>query len=280
VRELRPLPALWAWVDERFALPVSVPVAVILTGAAAPPAAWARLPAVAALGWLLLLGARAWDDLVDLPRDRIRRPGRLLPSGGIPPRLLLRTAVAAALLGLAGSLAVSTAAGVLLAACMAVRVLWEGSRMRQAPLVGTLLVDLAFPALVVLGSRALGGAPGETVLLAGFTWAGAVAHDLAHGIEDEERMPEGLRDPLPAALRARLALAWFGVSLLLAAAVTALGPDPVFGAVALAVGAGVAVRLARLLRAPDERNARRLRVAGFVYFVAPLAGSMAASVFR
>ena len=278
--ELRPLPALWAWIGERFALSVSVPVAVILTGAAAPPGAWSRLPAVAAVGWLLLLGARAWDDLVDLARDRVRRPERLLPSGRVPARLLQQTAVAAGLLGLAGALALSTAAGVVLAGCMAARVLWEGSRARRTPLVGPLLVDLAFPALVILGSLALGGSPGDTALLAGFTWAGAVAHDLAHGIEEEEGMPEGLRDPLPAVLRARLGLAAFGASLLFAAAVTASRPDLAFGAVALATGGVVAGRFVRLLRAPGEWNARRLRVAGFVYFVAPLAGGMAGSLLR
>lgn len=280
MRELRSLAALWAWVDERFTLPVSLPVAVILTGAAAPPAAWPRLPAVAALGWLLLLGARAWDDLVDLALDRVRRPERLLPSGRVPERLLRRIAVAAGLLGLAGSLALSTAAGVVLAACMAARLLWDGSRTRHRALVGLLLVDLAYPSLVLLGSLSLGGAPGETALLAGFTWAGAVAHDLAHGIEEESGMPEELRDPLPPPTRARLGLAFFAVSVVFAVAVTASRPAPVFGAVALVAGVGVAGRLVRLLRLPGEWNARRLRVAGFVYFIAPLAGAMAGRWLR
>jgi 4-hydroxybenzoate polyprenyltransferase len=265
---------------ERFALPVSLPVALVLTGAAAPPATWARLPAVAALGWLLLLGARAWDDLVDLARDRVRRPERLLPSGRVPERLVQRTAVAAGLAGLAGALVLSTAAGVALAACMAARLLGEGRRTRRTALLGPALVDLAFPALVVLGSLALGGAPGETALLAGFTWAGAVAHDLAHGIEEETGMPEALRDPIPPDTRARLGLTFFVVSLVIAAVLAVGRPAPAFGAVALATGVVVAGRFVRLLRAPGEWNARRLRVAGFVYLVAPLAGAMAGNVLR
>lgn len=278
--ELRPVAALRAWVGERFALPVSIPLAVVLTGAAAPAAAWPRLPAVAALGWLLLLGARAWDDLVDLERDRIRRPERLLPSGRVPGRVLRGAAVLAGLLGLAGALVLSTSAGVLLAACMAARLLGEGRRTPRTALLGPPIVDLAFPALVVLGSLALGGAPGETALLAGFVWAGAIAHDLAHGIEEEAGMPEALRDPLRPATRARLGLACFAVSLALAVALAVARPAPAFGAVALVAGAVVAARLVRLLRAPGEWNARRLRVAGFVYFVAPLAAAMAGNLLR
>jgi hypothetical protein len=136
-------------------------------------------------------------------------------------------------------------------------------------------VNLVFPILVMLGPLGLGTATGQDLLVALFAWTGAVAHDLAHGIEEEAGMPSPLRDPLSPGSRARWGLAFFVASLAVAVAVEMARPDPLFGAVAAVAGAVLAMRFVPLLRKPSEWNGRRLRVAGFVYFVAPLAGSMA-----
>ncbi len=87
-------------------------------------------------------------------------------------------------------------------------------------------------------------------------------------------MPEMLRDPLTGRTRARWGLRFFLASVGVAVVLLYLRPDPLFGLAAAASGAVAASRFVPLLRDPCEWNARRLRVAGFVYVVAPLAGSM------
>jgi 4-hydroxybenzoate polyprenyltransferase len=270
-----PAGALRAYVAERFPVAWSAPTALVLSGAAVPPGQWRTVPLAALSGWLLLLGARAWDDLQDLPRDRVRRPGRLLAAGAVPEPLVRRAAVASGALGLLGALGLSRAGGVAVAACIALRLAWDALRGRGMALLGPLVVNLAFPAVVVAGGLALGGRVLETGLLAAFAWTAAVAHDLAHGIEEEESMPEALRDPLPERDRARWGLGFFLASLGLAAAFLDTRPDPLFAVAVGVTGAVVAWRFVPLLRHPSEWNARRLRVAGFVYVVAPLAGTMA-----
>jgi 4-hydroxybenzoate polyprenyltransferase len=266
--------ALGAWVRERFPLDVSVPLAVVLCGATLPPAGWGRLPGLAAVGWLLLLAARAWDDLADVARDRVRRPERVLPSGRLPARLLFRAAIAAAALGLAGAVALSLRSGAWAAACIAIGLSWYAARPRLPALLGPPLVNLVFPALVLLGPIGLGVSTIGGLLVALFAWTGAVAHDLGHGIEEEAGMPPPLRDPLSPRIRARWGVGFFVASLVAAAASEIVRPDPLFGAIAAAAGLVVASRFASLLRKPSEWNGRRLRVAGFVYFVAPLVGAM------
>jgi 4-hydroxybenzoate polyprenyltransferase len=276
--ELRPRNGLRAYVGERFPLRWSAPVSLLLTGAPVPARSWAWLPLAAILGWLLLFGARAWDDLVDLPRDRVRRPERLLPGGAIPESTVRRAAVVCAVVGFLGTLALSTAAGVAVGACIAARLGWEARRSREIPVAGPLVVNLAFPALVLVGGLGLHGSRLEVALLAAFVWTGAVAHELAHGIEEEEGLPAPLRDPLSAATRARWGLVFFVASLGVALVLLVARPDPLFGAAVAATGGVVALRFVPLLRNPGGWNARRLRVAGFVYFVAPLAGHMAWSL--
>jgi 4-hydroxybenzoate polyprenyltransferase len=271
----RPATALAAWVAERFPVHVSAPVAVVLCGAALPRDAWTGLPRIAATGWLLLFAARAWDDLADLRRDRVRRPERVLPSGRLPERVLRATALGAGALGVAGSFALSVPAGACVAGCAAAGLGWYAARPRWPGLAGPALVNLAFPALVLLGPLGLGAAGREALLLALFAWTAAVAHDLGHGIEEEAGMPDELRDRLAPGVRARWGVAAFLGSLAAAAALEVTGPDPLSAAFAVLAGAVVALRLVPLLRKPTEWNARRLRVAGFVYLVAPLAGRMA-----
>ncbi len=270
--------ALGAWVRERFPLDVSVPLAVVLCGACLPPGAWGRLPWLVACGWLLLLAARAWDDLADVARDRVRRPERVLPSGRLPARLLRRVALAAGALGLAGAFALSFRSGAWAAACVAAGLAWHALRPRLPPLLGPPMVNLVFPALVLLGPIGLGVATVGGILVAIFAWTGAVAHDLGHGIEEEAGMPAPLRDPLSPRTRARWGVGFFVASLVAAAASEIARPDPLFAAIAAPAGLVLASRFASLLRNPSEWNGRRLRVAGFVYFVAPLVGAMAWSL--
>jgi 4-hydroxybenzoate polyprenyltransferase len=272
--ERRSRGSLRAYVAERFPVEWSAPTALLLTGAAIPARSWSWLPVTALVGWLLLLGARAWDDLVDLPRDRLRRPERLLPGGEVPEKVVRRAAVVSGGLGFLGALGLSTVGGVAVALCIAARLGWDARRSRRMALGGPLVVNLAFPALVVAGGVGLGANGVEVGFLAAFAWTAAVAHDLAHGIEEEESMPEILRDPIPQAARARWGLWFFLASLGVAVARLYFRPDPLFGLAVATTGAVVASRFVPLLRDPGEWNARRLRVAGFVYVVAPLAGSM------
>jgi hypothetical protein len=72
---------LAAWLGERMPLRLyGLAAAVILAGAAVGGSpTWLWLPWAVATLILLLLQFRLWDDLADVPRDRVEHPERFLP---------------------------------------------------------------------------------------------------------------------------------------------------------------------------------------------------------
>ena len=260
------------YVNERFPLAISVALALVLGAATISRGSLASLPLLAVIAWLLLFGARAYDDLADLPRDRLRRPARVLPSGLVPPDVLRRAALTAWGLALCGSALLSLRAGGLVLLYLAVAISYYAARSSLPAIAGPLLANLVFPVVVLLGPLGRGEALGDGSLLALFVWTGAAAHDLAHSIE--EAPPAGaLRDPLSPIAHARLGTACFLVSLLLAVAYVRSSRDPLFAAAVFAGALVTGPRLLLLMRHPSEANSAALRVPAFVYFVIPLLGS-------
>gem|GEM_PF-2542982 len=271
MRDVGLLASAARFVAERFPLRYSLPLALVLAAAPLPRSSWPSLPSLAALGWLLLFAARAFDDVLDLPRDALRRPGRGLPSGRISARALRQAAVLAWLLALMGSALLSLRALGLVVVAVAVTMMDGVGRERLPALLHPGLLNLVFPAVVLLGPVSQRADVSQAALLACFVWTAAVGHDLAHGIDDGA-LPGALRDRLSPAAHARWGAGFFLASLLPALAYAVRSRDPLFSLATLA-GAGWTGRLlVALLRAPTPRNAAALRVPGFLSFVLPLGG--------
>lgn len=157
---------LAAWLGERMPPRLFGPAAgVILAGGAVagtPTLAW--LPAAGATLILLLLQFRLWDDLADVPRDRVEHPERFLPRcASFAP---FHAALGAA--GIASLLAVGLLSGLYAAlgliALNAAAALWyrRAPARRGGPL-GALVVLAKYP----LFSTLIAPAPLDPLALAG-----------------------------------------------------------------------------------------------------------------
>jgi 4-hydroxybenzoate polyprenyltransferase len=279
VRDVGLLRSVARFVAERFPLRISLPLAVALVAAPLPRSSWASLPSLGAVGWLLLFAARASDDVSDLARDALRRPGRGLPSGRVSARALQLATALAWLLALLGSCLLSLRAGGLVLLAIVTALLDARARERLPPLVHPVLLNAAFAVLVLLGPSVLGAGLGQAALLSLFVWTAAVGHDVAHGLEDVA-LPGTLRDRLSPRVRAMLGTGFFLASLFLALAYAVYSRDPLFSLATLAGASWTGWLLAALLREPSERNARALRVPGFLYFVLPLVGCSVWAMLR
>lgn len=264
--------ALAAYMAERCPWPVLLAVAVALVLGPAlvlgrrGPAALAIATASVALGLLLL---RIADDLADLERDRRLAPRRGLPSGRIDPTALGRTLWP----GLVLLVLLNPGPGLwaVLAGLGWYRAYYRFRRRLPATL-RPWLVNAVFPLAVLYGA---GGASVAGLWLAAFVGLAVVGHDYAH----EVRAPgeEGCRAGSPSARWGAGRTALAGIVLYLAASAAGAGAwialerPALFGIALLAATGGLAPRLWALWRRPAAGSARRLYVAGFVYFLLPLA---------
>ena len=273
--EARALAGLGLYLGERFPPVAALALSVVLAGAALERGTIGSLPASAWVTVLLLFGARAYDDLEDLERDRLRRPDRVLPSGRAPASLLRRLALTAWVVAIASAAGMSAASGLLvLGACLLLLGFYAG-RERLPPALGPLITGVVFAVPVLLGPIAAAAGLRRPALLALFAWLGSAAHDFAHGLEEA-----GIPDPLSPRAHARLGAGFYVASLAVAVAVERSRPDPFFGG-AVAVGAMVVgPRLLALLRRPTAAGAAGLRVPAFLAFVIPLLGSLLWGLLR
>lgn len=260
------------YLSERFPVAIGVALALVLSAATLSRGSLASLPALTIVAWLLLFGGRAYDDLADLPRDRLRRPGRGLSSGRIPAGTLRSAGLTAWFLALCGSALLSIRTGGMVLLHLGIAVLFYATRRSLPAAAGPVVVNLVFPVAVLLGPVTRGRGLGTGVLLAVFVWLGSIAHDFAHSIE-EEALPGALRDPLPPKAHAWWGACCFLGSLLAAVAYAGSTGDLLFAAGALSGALVTGWRLLTLLREPWERNAAALRIPAFLYFVVPLVGS-------
>ncbi len=264
--------ALTAFMAERCPWPVLLGVAgaLVLGPALASgrqaPAALAAASASVALGLLLL---RITDDLADLERDRRLAPRRGLPSGRIDPAALGRTLLP----GLVLLVLLNPGPGLW---AVLVGLGWYAAYYRfRRRLPATLrpwLVNAVFPLAVLYGA---GGASVASLWLAAFVGLAVVGHDYAH----EVRAPaeEGHQQDSASARWGPGRAALAGILLYLAASAAGVGAwialqrPALFGIALLAATGGLAPRLWALWRRPAAGSAGQLYVAGFVYFLLPLA---------
>lgn len=173
--------ALRAWRRQRFSWGLWVPVATTLTLASTieAPTTPGLLGLRLSAALLALGGLRLWDDLEDLPRDRVHHPERVLTQ---TPHVAMARAMVPAPILLAASLA-STGQGrpaVILGVCLGLAVLYRwGWQSRE---LGQWLRLLKYPALVAALGIALDpmGALAMTLVYVG------VCHDEA---VDERQRP-------------------------------------------------------------------------------------------
>jgi len=271
------LVSLRRFVEERFPLRVTVPMAVLVHAA---PASLARRPppldlAQGTLAMLLgLLCLRIADDLADLERDRRIHPERGLPSGEIDPRRLRDAGLV-----LGGALLSIEASApwrlVLVAgACAFYRGWYGGWRDRVHAVARPFLSNLVFPCAVLHAAGP--SACREAVPLAVYAWLVAVAHEIAHNVrsvEDDAASGPGYASALGTRGTAVLGVALFAVAALAGVRLwQGLGCPCGFG-LALAVSAvGLGPFLARLLREPGPGSSRAIYRASIVFGLMPPLG--------
>jgi len=154
------------WLGERMPPRLFAPAAgVILAGSAvagSPTLAW--LPGAGATLILLLLQFRLWDDLADVPRDRVEHPERFLPrcASFAPFHFALGVAGVASLLAV-GLLSGLYAALALVALNAAAALWYRRAPSRRAGPLGSLVVLAKYPVFSVL----IAPAPLDPLALAG-----------------------------------------------------------------------------------------------------------------
>jgi hypothetical protein len=141
------------WIGSRMPAARFVPVAVLLTAAAAtagtPSASWAVAAFACAL--LLLFQFRLWDDLADAALDRFEHPERILPRSESPTvfRGAAWVAFTAGLAAVAALSGVGAAAG-LVVLCAIYAAWYAREPAARRGLVGAHVVVLKYAAFVLL----------------------------------------------------------------------------------------------------------------------------------
>jgi 4-hydroxybenzoate polyprenyltransferase len=152
--------------------------------------------ALAALaGCCLLSAGMAQNALVDLPADRVAKPGRPLPRGDVRPGTLAVTSLLATLAALTIAASIGTAV-LIVAAAVSTTSLAYHAGLKRARLPGCLLLGSARGLDLALGAVAfaaagdpLGSAPPET-LVAALAYAAYMTGASLHASTDDEHGSE------------------------------------------------------------------------------------------
>ncbi|MBW1992268.1 MAG: UbiA family prenyltransferase [Deltaproteobacteria bacterium] len=273
------------FVQERFSLRVTLPLTLILF---AGPASLNRPgPGVLLFGWaatfLALLCLRMADDLASLEADRAAHPERGLPAGRIRP-VALKALVAAGSATLAvvhlNSQAFSLVAGAIIFYLLFYKFLRERLPLTLKPFFS----NAVFAVLPCYAGLVSGGLLPAQLFLAAFVWLAAVAHEWAHNVHGPGEAGLGLAEyavalgPRASAAAALALFAGAGACGWLAWLKT--GRPWAFGVLLGITTVHVGFLGLRLVRRPEYRNARPFYVAGFTFFLLPLAGLMADALLR
>jgi geranylgeranylglycerol-phosphate geranylgeranyltransferase len=223
------------------------------TAAARPIAAWSVVAAC------LLVGSfYVWNDWADRIVDRVNRPARPIPSGGVAPRgaAIFAFVLTAAAFGAAA--AAGGAALLVLGVWTLLLVAYEVG-LKRTGLPGNILVSTVAASSLLFGAR-LGGSVAAGAAPALFAFFLHLGREIVKDIADEAGDREGARRTLPMAIGVRGALL---VSALPLALLVLLSPLPfllgiynVFYLVIVLVGVDLllAFAFARCLRRPDRSN--------------------------
>ncbi len=264
------------FVKERFPLPVTLPLTFILFAgpASLSPPGLSKTAAGWASTFLALLCLRMADDLASLATDRVRHPGRGLPAGRIRASRL--RAFVAAGTGAVVLLQVGSPALFLILGGAAFYLLYFRVRERLPVILRPFFSNAVF-AVIPLYAGCLGGnlKPAQ-VFLAAFVWLGAVAHEWAHNVHGPGEAgpgPAGYVQAIGSRPAAGVALALFALAAVFAwLAWRGTGKPLLFGVFLGLTSIHVAFLGIRLIREPARNQAKPFYVAGFTFFLLPLAG--------
>ncbi len=268
---------IWLFVKERFPLHVTLPLTLILFAGPAslsPPGLWEAI-----FGWastfLALLFLRIADDLASLQIDKIAHPGRGLPAGRIKAANL-KIFVA---LGLGAMVLWQTNAQAFLLVLGAITfylLFFKGFKERLPLLMRAFFSNVIFAVVPCYAGLVSGNFRISQLFLAGFVWLAAVAHEWAHNVHGPGEAGLGLADyaeAIGARAAAAVALALFAGSALFALLAWLTMARPwVFGMLLVITTLYAGFLGIRLIREPEYKNAKPFYVAGFTFFLLPLAG--------
>lgn len=212
--------------------------------------------APALLGALFLVASfYLWNDIADLPVDRVNRPGRPLPSGEIGEGAARRAAVVLFLLAFGSALASGPFPLLTLALWSALLLLYE-RWWKGEGLAGNVLVSAVAASSLLYGAR-LGGAIEAGVAPALFAFFLHLAREIVKDVQD---MPgdRGARRTLPLRAGGKRAVLWCAIPLSLLALLSPvpflIGMYNIFYLVIVIVGVDLllAVALALCYARPDH----------------------------
>lgn len=265
------------FVKERFPLPVTLPLTLMLFAGPATlsrPGLWEVI-----FGWastfLALLCLRIADDLASLQSDQAAHPERSLPAGRIQTASLkafLAAGLGALVLGHLNSPAFPLVAGALAFYLLFFKGLNERLPLPLRPLFSNVI----FAVIPCYAGWVSGNFRPAQLFLAGFVWLAAVAHEWAHNVHGPGEAglgPAGYVEALGARPSAAVALALFaGAAVFAGLAWLGMGRPRMFGVLLVITTAHLGILGTRLIREPVYKQAKPFYVAGFTFFLLPLAG--------
>ncbi len=261
---LSPARAVAAWLQERFAPLVSLPLAAILavSGQSGHPVLWQSLPAKIIHAWLMLLALRIIDDVTDLEHDRIWHPRRILSSGRVSPSRLVLVAGISVLVAAVLNLVAGELEQTLI--LVAVYLPFFFFKSKIPAMARPFWINLVFGLLIANPASV----SASRLALGAFGWLAATGHDFCHSIADMVEQSHSSATRLRQA--ALTGIACYGLSFVLAVVALVLEPNPIMAIVLAGAGFWLGIWLHRLWGNPGVQTARALYVRGFVAFVLPL----------
>jgi 4-hydroxybenzoate polyprenyltransferase len=265
------------FVKERFPLPVTLPLTLILFAGPAslsPPGLWEAI-----FGWastfLALLCLRIADDLASLQIDTVAHPERGLQSGRIKAASL--KAFVAVSLGAMVLWQSTSQAFLLVVATITFYILFfKGFKERLPLLMRPFFSNVIFAVIPCYAGLVSGNLRISQLFLAGFVWLAAVAHEWAHNVHGSGEVGLGLADYVEAIggrPSAAVALALFASAAFFALLAWIRMAKPwVFGMLLVITTVHVGFLGVKLIKKPEYKNAKPFYVAGFTFFLLPLAG--------
>ncbi len=277
--------ALTLFLRERFFPPVTIPLAMVLFGAPASlvtlhPGKFILGVVTTLLGLLIL---RISDDIADIDVDTRTCPRRGLVSGRISVSRL-RTAACLCWTLLFFCNRTWPLPG-LLFSLTCFYVIFYQSRKKIPYLVQPLAVNIIFPCIPFYATMLAGQKIGSSqVLLALFIWTAVIAHDYAHSVHGPDERINGVPSftkSIGATGTALLASSLFMGSVVFGILFWLLSNVTFLFVFALAMTAAhIFFRCLTLVQQPVRSKAKKMYIAGFLFFIIPLAALPVGKIFN
>ncbi len=224
--------------------------------------------------FLLLFLLRLSDDICDIPIDSVTDPDRGLPSGRIPERPLRKFRWIAIAFALAIQFDHSKA---LIFSFMVFiyYLLFFKFKRSISPILQPALLNVCFLFITIHGTLLFTDTISlDSLMIGGFLWLGAIAHDYAHTVRDRtdliKRPPSPIHRHSPKMLVILSSVCYF-LSVLMGGYISFyLLPYWSFFITLLVTTCYILVLEINLWKKPNMSSARPFYVWGFVFFLAPI----------